>query len=159
MRIICFPHFYYLSEVSRLVEIGRAMTALGHDVEFFSHGGPYEGVAIEAGFTVTTVEPSMSPERAADYMAFNRGDKGNPFRESFFTFEELQAYVPAEVDAFRQVRADAVLIGWNLPSYLSAPIAGIPIIVQQRGRSPRPSSTGRWGCSSRRSSVRRDACG
>jgi len=22
MRIICFPHFYYLSEVSRLVEMG-----------------------------------------------------------------------------------------------------------------------------------------
>lgn len=41
MKIICFPHFYYLSEVSRLVEIGTALTALGHDVEFFSHGGTY----------------------------------------------------------------------------------------------------------------------
>jgi len=25
MRIICFPHFYYLSEVSRLVEMGLAL--------------------------------------------------------------------------------------------------------------------------------------
>jgi hypothetical protein len=33
----------------------------------------------------------MSPEPAAYYMAFNRGDQGNPFRESFFNFEELQA--------------------------------------------------------------------
>ncbi|MDJ0774079.1 MAG: glycosyltransferase, partial [Mastigocoleus sp. MO_167.B18] len=40
-------------------------------------------------------------------------------------------YVPAEADAFRQVNADAVLIGWNLPSYLSVQLAGIPIIVQQ----------------------------
>ena len=26
-----------------------------------------------------------------------------------------------------------MLIGWNLPSYLSAPLAGIPILVQQPG--------------------------
>ena len=44
----------------------------------------------------------------------------------------------AEADAFRQVGADAVLIGWNLPSYLSAPLAGIPIIVQQPGGVPAP---------------------
>jgi UDP:flavonoid glycosyltransferase YjiC (YdhE family) len=49
------------------------------------------------------------------------------------SYDELQAYVPAEADAFRQARADAVLIGWNLPSYLSAPLAGIPILVQQPG--------------------------
>lgn len=133
MKIICFPHFYYLSEVSRLVEIGQAVRGLGQEVVFFSHGGGYEYVAREAGFEVVAVEPHMSPQRAADYMAFNLGEKGNPFRESFFTYEELQAYVPGEADAFRQARADAVLIGWNLPSYLSAPLAGIPILVQQPG--------------------------
>jgi hypothetical protein len=25
MKVVCFPHFYYLSEVSRLVEIGLAL--------------------------------------------------------------------------------------------------------------------------------------
>lgn len=133
MRIVCFPHFYYLSEVSRLVEMGLALRRLGQEVVFFSHGGGYEQVARQAGFEVIAVEPSMSAERATEYMAFNRGEKGNPFRDSFFTDEELQAYVPAEADAFRQARADAVLIGWNLPSYLSAPLAGIPILVQQPG--------------------------
>jgi UDP:flavonoid glycosyltransferase YjiC (YdhE family) len=138
VKIICFPHFYYLSEVSRLVEIGLALRGLGQDVIFFSHGGKYEYVAREAGFEVISIEPQMSPERAVDYMAFNRGDKGNPFRDSFFTFDELQAYVPAEVDAFRQMQAEAVLIGWNLPSYLSAPLAGIPILVQQPGSFTAP---------------------
>lgn len=133
MKIICFPHFYYLSEVSRLVEIGHALRWLRQEVLFFSHGGGYEYVAREAGFEVVPVEPAMSPARAAEYMAFNRGEKGNPFRDSFFTYEELQAHVPAEADAFRQARADAVLIGWNLPSYLSAPLARIPILVQQPG--------------------------
>jgi UDP:flavonoid glycosyltransferase YjiC (YdhE family) len=113
--------------------MGLALRELGQDVVFFSHGGGYEHVAREAGFEVVAVAPPMSLQRAADYMAFNRGEKGNPFRESFFTDEELQAYVPSEVDAFRQVRADAVLIGWNLPSYLSAPLAAIPILVQQPG--------------------------
>ena len=133
MKIICFPHFYYLSEVSRLVEMGLALRRLGQDVVFFSHGGGYEYVAREAGFEVVSVAPNMSPERAAEYMAFNRGERGNPFRESFFTDDELAAYVPAEADAFRQERADGVLIGWNLPSYLSALLAGIPILVQQPG--------------------------
>lgn len=133
MKIICFPHFYYLSEVSRLVEIGQALRALGQEAVFFSHGGTYEYVACAAGFEVVAIAPEMSPQRAADYMAFNRGEKGNPFRDSFFTDDELHAYVPAEANAFRQARADAVLIGWNLPSYLSAPLAGIPILVQQPG--------------------------
>jgi UDP:flavonoid glycosyltransferase YjiC (YdhE family) len=133
MKIVCFPHFYYLSEVSRLVEIGQVLRGLGQEVVFFSHGGGYEYVAREAGFEITAVAPEMSPERATEYMAFNRGAKGNPFRDSFFTYDELHAYVPAEADTFRQARADAVLIGWNLPSYLSAPLAGIPILVQQPG--------------------------
>lgn len=133
MKIICFPHFYYLSEVSRLVEIGQALRELAQEIVFFSHGGGYEYVAREAGFEVVPVEPHMSPQRVAEYMAFNRGEKGNPFRGSFFTDDELQAYVPSEADAFRQARADAVLIGWNLPSYLSAPLAGIPVFVQQPG--------------------------
>ena len=110
MRIICFPHFYYLSEVSRLVEMGLALRRLEQDVVFFSHGGTYEHVAREAGFEVLAVSPEMSKERAEEYMAFNRGEKGNPFRDSFFTYEELQAYVPSEADAFRQARADAGLI-------------------------------------------------
>jgi UDP:flavonoid glycosyltransferase YjiC (YdhE family) len=145
MKIICFPHFYYLSEVSRLVEIGQALRALGQDVVFFSHGGHYEYVAQEAGFEVVAVAPHMSPQRAADYMAFNRGEKGNPFRDSFFTDDELLAYVPAESDAFRQARADAVLIGWNLPSYLSAPLAGIPVLVQQPGPFTAPFFDRRMG--------------
>jgi UDP:flavonoid glycosyltransferase YjiC (YdhE family) len=133
VKIVAFPHGYYLSEVSRLVEIGRALRARGQEVVFFGHGGDYEHLVQEAGFELVAVDPVMSPERAAAYLAFNRGDKGNPFRESFFTCAELRSYVQAEVDAFRQVGADAVLIGWNLPSYLSAPLAGIPIIVQQPG--------------------------
>jgi triosephosphate isomerase len=48
LKIICFPHFYCLSEVSRLVETGKALRALGQDILFFSHGG-YEYVAREVG--------------------------------------------------------------------------------------------------------------
>jgi UDP:flavonoid glycosyltransferase YjiC (YdhE family) len=61
MKIICFPHFYYLSEVSRLVEIGQALRGLGQEVIFFSHGGGYEHVARQAGFDVLAAAPAMSP--------------------------------------------------------------------------------------------------
>jgi len=133
MKIICFPHFFYLSEVSRLIEIGKALRKLEQDVVFFSHGGPYESFAREEGFEVVTITPTMSPERAKEYMTYNRGEGSHSLSSSFFTYEELKAYVPAEAEALRQVNADAVLIGWNLPSYLSVQLVGIPIIVQQPG--------------------------
>ncbi len=133
MKIVCFPHFFYLSEVSRLLEIGKALRKLQQEVVFFSHGGPYESFARDAGFEVVSINPTMSPERAKEYMKYNRGEGSKSLSSSFFTYEELKAYVPAEADALRQVNADAVLIGWNLPSYLSVQLAGIPIIVQQPG--------------------------
>ena len=133
MKIVCFPHFYYLSEVSRLVEIGKALCGMGQDVLFFSHGGTYEWVARDAGFEVVAVPPTMSRERAEVYMAFNRAEIGNPFRDSFFSYEELKEYVPREAELLREARADAVLIGWNLPSYLSVQLVDIPIVVQQPG--------------------------
>ena len=133
MGIVCFPHFYYLSEVSRLVEIGKALRSLGQEVLFFSHGGTYEWVPRDEGFEVIAVPPTMSPERAKYFMAFNRAEVGNPFRDSFFSYEELKEYVPREAEMLRDVRADAVLIGWNLPSYLSVQLVDIPIIVQQPG--------------------------
>lgn len=133
MRVVCFPHFYYLSEASRLVEVAKALRRRGCDTPFFSHGGPYEWVAEQAGFEVVRVEPQMGVERAKQYMRFNRGEGLKSLRDSFFTYDELKQYVPSEVDAFTNARADAVLIGWNLPSYLSSQLAGIPIIVQQPG--------------------------
>lgn len=133
MKIVCFPHFFYLSEVSRLIEIGTALRNLEQEVVFFSHGGPYESIVREAGFEVVSIAPTMSPERAKEFMAYNRGEGSRSLSSSFFTYEELKEYVPAEADALRQVSADAVLIGWNLPSYLSVQVAGIPIIVQQPG--------------------------
>lgn len=133
MKIVCFPHFYYLSEVSRLVEIGKVLHGMGQDVLFFSHGGAYEYVAHDEGFEVVSVQPTMSPKRAQEYKAFNRAERGNPFKDSFFSYEELGAYVRSEADALRSAQADAVLIGWNLPSYLSVQLVGIPIIVQQPG--------------------------
>lgn len=145
MKIVCFPHFYYLSEASRLVEIGKALRRMGQDVLFFSHGGSYERVAEDAGFAVIPVPPMMSPQRAAEYMAFNRAEQGNPLRDSFFTYEELAAYAQSEASALREVRVDAVLIGWNLPSYLSVQLVDIPMIVQQPGPFTAPFFDKRMG--------------
>jgi len=133
MKIVCFPHCYYLSEASRLVEIGKALRNRGQGVVFMSHGGPYESIVHDEGFEVLSVPPTMSPERAEYYKRFNRAEVGNPFRDSFFSYQELKEYVSGEVEALRNVQADAVLIGWNLPSYLSVQLVGVPIIVQQPG--------------------------
>ena len=138
MKIVCFPHFYYLSEVSRLIEIGKNLRELHQEVIFFSHGGPYESIARDEGFEVVSISPTMTPERYDEYIKYNRGEGSKSLKASFFTYEELKAYVAAEVDALKQVNADAVLIGWNLPSYLSVQVVGIPIIVQQPGSFTAP---------------------
>lgn len=138
MKIVCFPHFYYLSEVSRLIEIGKNLRALEQEVIFFSHGGPYESIARDEGFEVVSITPTMSPERYDEFIKYNRGEGSKSLSSSFFTYEELKQYVPAEADALKQVNADAVLIGWNLPSYLSVQLVGIPIIVQQPGTFTAP---------------------
>ena len=138
MKIVCFPHFYYLSEVSRLIEIGKSLRALEQEVIFFSHGGPYESIARDEGFEVVSITPTMSPERYDEFIKYNRGEGSKSLSSSFFTYEELKQYVPAEADALKQLNADAVLIGWNLPSYLSVQLAGIPIIVQQPGTFTAP---------------------
>ena len=145
MRIVCFPHFYYLSEVSRLVEIAKALVDLGQEVQFFSHGGPYERVARDEGFEVVPVPPQMSPERAEQFKRFNRAEGVKSIHDSFFSLEELREYVPNEVVALQKNPADAVLIGWNLPSYLSAQLVGIPIIVQQPGPFTAPFFDQRMG--------------
>jgi UDP:flavonoid glycosyltransferase YjiC (YdhE family) len=145
MRIVCFPHFYYLSEASRLVEIGKALVDLGQEIQFFTHGGPYEHVARNEGFEVVPVPPQMSPERAQQYMCFNRAEGMKSIHDSFFSLEELREYVPNEVVALQKNRADAVLIGWNLPSYLSVQLVGIPIIVQQPGPFTAPFFDRRMG--------------
>ncbi len=138
MKIVCFPHCYYLSEVSRLIEIGKQLRALQQDVVFFSHGGPYESIVRDEGFELVSVTPTMSPQRYDEFIKYNRGEGSKSLDSSFFTYEELKDYVPAEADALKQVNADAVLIGWNLPSYMSAQLAGIPIIVQQPGSFTAP---------------------
>ena len=138
MKIVCLPHCYYLSEVSRLIEIGKQLRALQQDVVFFSHGGPYESIVRDEGFELVSVTPTMSPQRYDEFIKYNRGEGSKSLDSSFFTYEELKDYVPAEADALKQVNADAVLIGWNLPSYMSAQLAGIPIIVQQPGSFTAP---------------------
>lgn len=36
MIVVCYPHFNYLSEVFRLVEIGKVLRRLEQEVVFFS---------------------------------------------------------------------------------------------------------------------------
>ena len=93
MKIVCFPHFFYLSEVSRLIEIGHALRKLEQEVVFFSHGGPYESFAREVGFEVVSITPTMSPKRANEYMTYNHGEGSKSLSSSFFTCEEFKAWV------------------------------------------------------------------
>ena len=75
-----------------MIEIGNALRALEQEVVFFSHGGPYESLARDAGFEVVSITPTMSPDRYNEYIKYNRGEGSKSLSGSFFSYDELKQY-------------------------------------------------------------------
>lgn len=129
--IALVPHCGFLSETSRMLAIGRALQARGEQVVFASHGGPYQHVIEEAGFTLTVLPPVMDRERCARYIRdiCQIGRPGLRLQAS----DEVRDSVAAEAAFFRQHGVRAVVIGFSLSVYLSSRVVGIPVIASHGG--------------------------
>ena len=62
-----FPPFLSLADAGRLVMIAKRYRELGGKAIFFSHGGKYEYLAKENGFSVTQVKPIQSEEEIENF--------------------------------------------------------------------------------------------
>lgn len=129
--IVLMPHCAFLSETSRMLEIGRALRARGEPVRFASHGGPYERLLLESGERVDRLSPELSDERCARFVREVPGIGAE--RRGPFSVEELRAMVPAEASYLREHRADAVVTGFTLSALLSSRVAGIPLVTEHAG--------------------------
>ena len=144
--IVLLPNCGFLSETSRMLAIARALLARGEAVSIATHGGPYTRVLDESGLPWTLLPPVMNEARCASYLQdlVRIGKPGVRLQPP----DEVRQGVAAEVDFFRQVGAQAVVIGFTLTAYLSARVAGIPLVtshgasfvppVFERGLAPVP---------------------
>jgi UDP:flavonoid glycosyltransferase YjiC (YdhE family) len=145
--MIClFPNCAFLSETSRMIQIGKALTARGAEVCFATHGGLFESLLGDEGRAYDLVGPPMDAARSRRFIRDSVG-VGDP-RQSMYSHDEMRACVLAEAEYFRRKRVIAVIIGFTLTTLLSTRIARVPLVAQHAGawipplleRSDRPPS-------------------
>ncbi|WP_240918100.1 nucleotide disphospho-sugar-binding domain-containing protein [Phycicoccus sp. HDW14] len=126
------PNAQFLSEVSRAIEIARALRARGLPVAFGTRGGSHAHLIDAAGFTATRLDPPVTPESEAAFLEAVLA-MGPRTRHDFFTDDELRAAVDSEVALIRHLDADLVVTGFTLSAYLSTRIAGVPLASEHGG--------------------------
>ncbi len=146
--IALLPHCGFLSETSRMLAIARALQARGESVAMATHGGPYTRVLDDAGMPWTLLPPEMDAERCGRFLKdlVQIGKPGVRMLDG----DEVRRSVAAEAAFFREVGAQAVVIGFTLTAYLSSRVAGIPLVashgasyvppVFERGLAPVPAT-------------------
>jgi UDP:flavonoid glycosyltransferase YjiC (YdhE family) len=145
--MIClFPNCAFLSETSRMIQIGKALKARGAEVCFATHGGLFQSLLDDEGIAYDLVGQPMDAARSRRFIrnSVGVGDPG----QSMYAPDEMRAYVLAEVEWFRRNRVAAVVIGFTLTTLISTRIAGVPLVAQHAGawipplleRSDRPPS-------------------
>lgn len=128
--IVFLPNGEFLSEVSRSIEIARALAARGESVLFASRGGAYVHLVTDAGFELRALEPAI--DRAA-FTRFVRALSAMDGSEPLFLPDELEQAVAAEVALFRDVGAALVVTGFTLSAYISTRVAGVPLATDHGG--------------------------
>lgn len=146
--IALLPNCGFLSETSRMLAIAQALQARGEAVAVATHGGPYTRVLDEAGMPWTLLPPEMDAARCGRFLKdlVRIGKPGVRMLDA----DEVRRSVAAEAAFFRQVGAQAVVIGFTLTAYLSSRVAGIPLVashgasyvppVFERGLAPVPAT-------------------
>lgn len=129
--IAFLPHCAFLSEVSRAIEIARALRSRGEEVAFAARGGPYSHLIDEAGFAWTRLEPGMDDAGARTFLdaLLDMGKGDRPFYED----AELAAAIDAEVAFLRSTGARMAVTGFALSAYVSARLAGVPLATEHGG--------------------------
>ncbi len=129
--IVLMPNCGFISETSRMLEIGRALRARGAECRFASHGGPYERLLVEAGKSVDRLDPEMSPERAARFVRSIPGIMLRP--PPLYDVDELRAMVRSEARYLAEHRARCVVTGFTLGALLSSRVARVPLVTEHAG--------------------------
>ncbi|MBU0498207.1 MAG: hypothetical protein KKG04_09700 [Candidatus Thermoplasmatota archaeon] len=126
-----FPLFYNLAEAGRAVVVAKRVVERGGTVVFFSHGGQYEYLALDAGFRIVRCDPVYSDDDVSRIIRVNRGEQqGVAYPVSF-----LWEVVKGEIAAFKKTGVGMVVSFVNIPCVLSTRAVGIPLVTVQPAMS------------------------
>lgn len=126
------PQGSFLSEVSRALQMARALQHRGVQVVFASRGGTYAHLITDAGFELHRLDPAATADSEQRFLQaiLSMGPRTS---RDFFTDEELRTAVDSEVALLREVDADLVVTGFTLSAYLSTQLAGVPLATDHAG--------------------------
>ncbi|MFD4959079.1 glycosyltransferase [Microbacterium sp. NPDC058389] len=116
------PVTFNLAEVTRMIEVAKAAMPRHHAV-FLGYEDDFAGLIVEAGFEYRACEPAMSAAEREQALKF---DQGKTVR-SPFTDALVSARVDVERKLIRETGAEAVVIGTNTTSMISARAEGVPL--------------------------------
>lgn len=129
--IALFPNTGFLSETSRMLSIARALEALGTPTVLASHGGPYDRLLDEAGVEWVRLDPRTDEAGTTAFLdALLDMGRGNA---PLYPMDFLRGAVAAEAEFLRDEGAQMAVVGFNLPTLLSARVAGIPVAASHGG--------------------------
>jgi len=129
--IALMPNCAFLSETSRMLHIAQALRVQGEPVCLATHGGPYAAVLTEAGEPFTRLPPHFDAARCETFLRdlIQIGRPGVRMQPP----DEVRRSVAAEAAFLRETGARAVVSGFTLTTYLSARVAGIPLVTSHGG--------------------------
>jgi UDP:flavonoid glycosyltransferase YjiC (YdhE family) len=114
-----------------MMAIGKALQARGEQVAFASQGGPYAHLLDDAGIAWTQLEPGSDSTHATAFLdaLLSMGGTNQPLYAQDF----LRRAVESEVRFFRRTHARMAVIGFNLVTYLSSRVFGLPLATSHGG--------------------------
>ncbi|MCK1803019.1 hypothetical protein NLM24_40725 [Nocardia zapadnayensis] len=123
MRTLIFaPVTFNLAETTRMIVIARALGPEWRAI-FQVYEDPYTHLIRDAGFEVRRLAPVLTPDQQAQALAL---DQGRSIRHPFST-RLVRARVTAERRLIRQTGAEAVVMGTNVTSLISARAEAVPL--------------------------------
>jgi UDP:flavonoid glycosyltransferase YjiC (YdhE family) len=125
---VLLPNAAYLSETSRMLEIYRALVALGAPVRIATHGGTHENV-INVPYDV--IPPRMDAARCARFVRDGIGL--GTWDQSMYSDEEMRAHVMAEAEYFQEHEVRVAVTGFTLTALLSSRLAGVRLVTEHAG--------------------------
>jgi UDP:flavonoid glycosyltransferase YjiC (YdhE family) len=128
MSILLIPNCTFLSEVSRMIEIYRALRKLDLPARIATHGGTYEFIFVQENISYDRINPLFSEDFCRRYLA--NVLKG---RWDSITKTEIVDQIQGEIEFFKETKAKVVISGFTLTARLSTTATGIPLVVTHLG--------------------------
>lgn len=124
VRVLLAPETFNLGETSRCVEVAKELRRTGHEVLLVGYSRRFVDHIERAHLPFRFLSPELTNAQADQLLAL---DQGRGWRNPF-TAEVIRERVRSELAAMADFRPDVAVIGSTASIFLSARIAGIPLV-------------------------------